>query len=370
VSDEGIDRLVDEVCALAAGIPGDVVTVVGDELDRIAPLASSTARDLVVERAVARLDGLDVLEHVIHDADVDEVMVNRGREVWVDRNGSLTRLSDLQPGAVDVVLERVLAPLGRRLDRTRPIVDARLPDGARLCAVVEPVAIDGTTMSIRRHRRRRIPLSAAAPPEVAAVLRELVAGRANLLITGATSSGKTTLLAALTDVVADGERFVVIEDTSELVLDPRHHLVRLEARPENADGVAPVPLSQLVRTALRLRPDRLIVGEFRGPEVLAVVEALNTGHDGSLSTCHANSAVDGLRRVETLVLQAAPTWPLVAIRRQVSRSVDAVVHVVRRPDGSRGVAEVAEVRESDGEPEVRPLADGLRRLGEITRRRR
>lgn len=202
------------------------------------------------------------------------------------------------------------------------------------------------------------------------MLRELVAVRANVLVTGATSSGKTTLLAAMTDAVAEGERFVLIEDTSELVLDPRHHVVRLEARPDNTDGVAPVALAQLVRTALRLRPDRLIVGEFRGPEVLAVVEALNTGHDGSLSTCHANSAVDGLRRVETLVMQAAPTWPLMSIRRQVSRSIDAVVHLVRHQDGSRRVVEVAEVRETDGEPSVQPVADMHRRLGEFHRGRR
>ncbi len=363
-------RLVDDVCARARGVPGDVVTVVTDVVDQLTPLAPADERAAIIDRAVARLDGLDALDRLVTDADVDEVMVNRGREVWVDKQGTLSRLEDLQPGAIDVVLERVLAPLGKRLDRTNPIVDARLSDGARLCAVVDPVALDGTTMTIRRHRRRTIALDQFAPPDVVAVLRDLVHRRSNLLITGATSSGKTTLLAALTDTVPFGERLVVMEDTSELVVDDRHHVVRLEARPAGLDGVDPVGLAQLVRTALRLRPDRLIVGEFRGPEVLAVVEALNTGHDGSLSTCHANGAVDGLRRVETLVMQAAPSWPLAAIRRQVSRSIDAVVHLVRDPSGRRCVREIVEVVESDGEPVGRPLVESGHRVADPTRSRR
>jgi pilus assembly protein CpaF len=264
----------------------------------------------------------------------------------------------------------VLAPLGKRLDRTNPIVDARLPDGARLCAVVPPVAIDGTAMSIRRHRRRRISLGEFTTEGVAGFLEGLVAQRANVLVTGATSSGKTALLGALTDAIEPTQRLVVIEDTSELVVAGHHHVVRLEARPAGMDGVTAVDLAQLVRTALRLRPDRLIIGEFRGSEVLAAVEALNTGHDGSLSTCHANTAVDGLRRVETLVMQAAPSWPLTAIRRHVSRSIDAVIHLVRRPDGARSIHEVVEVIEGDGEPSVRTIVAEDRTVGTFSRGRR
>ncbi|MEJ7799193.1 MAG: ATPase, T2SS/T4P/T4SS family [Ilumatobacter sp.] len=363
-SDDGAVELglVEIICANAATIAGDVDDVVTREVDRLAPLASSAERDRLIHRSVARLDGLDALDDLMHDPAVDEVMVNRGREVFVDRQGSISRLADLHPGAVDVILERVLAPLGKRLDRTNPIIDARLADGSRVCAVVAPVAVDGTTMTIRRHRSRRIPLADFAPPPVVAVLRELVERRSNILLTGATSSGKTTLLAALTDLVADHERLVLIEDTSELVLGAARHVVRLEARPPGVDGVPPIDLAQLVRTALRLRPDRLLVGEFRGGEVLAVIEALNTGHDGSLSTCHANSAVDGLRRVETLVMQAAPAWPLAAIRRQVSRSIDAVIHVGRSSNGTRSVIEVIEVLESGDEPTGRALADRSSRL--------
>lgn len=361
--------LIDTICARAAIVAGEVGEVVAHEVDRLAPLATSAERTRLIQRSIARLDGLDVLDDLMRDPAVDEVMVNGGREVFVDRRGAISQLPDLSPGVADVILERVLAPLGKRLDRANPIIDARLAGGARLCAVVAPIAIDGTTMSIRRHRTRRVPLDVFGPPPVVEVLNELIERRANILITGATSSGKTTLLAALTDVVDVGERLLLIEDTSELVIGAERHVVRLEARPPGVDGVAPIDLGRLVRTALRLRPDRLLIGEFRGAEVVAVVEALNTGHDGSLSTCHANSAVDGLRRVETLVMQAAPSWPLTAIRRQVSRSLDAVVHVSRSADGTRSIAEVIEVVESDGEPTGRPLADRSSRLASPTRTR-
>ncbi|NNE12382.1 MAG: CpaF family protein, partial [Ilumatobacter sp.] len=243
-----------------------------------------------------------------------------------------------------------------------------LPDGSRLCAVVEPVALDGPSMTIRRHRPRRIPLEQFTTPPVADALRQLVDGRVNMLVTGATSTGKTTLLTALASGVDPAERLVVIEDTAELAL--AGHVLRLEARPPGLDGVRGVDPATLVRTALRLRPDRLVLGEFRGLEALAVVEALNTGHDGSLSTCHANSALDGLRRLETLLMQAAPSWPLAAIRRQVSRSIDVVVHLDRTADGRRTIAEVVEVVEGDGEPAGRVLVAGDDVVAACTRRRR
>jgi len=362
------DALVDEVCHRAGRIAGAVDEVVRAQVDLLAPLATDTERAAIIARSIARLDGLGALDELVRDPDVDEVIVNRGREVWIERDGRLTRLPDLADGAVDVILERVLTPLGRRLDRTSPIVDARLPGGARLCAVVPPVAVDGPTIAIRRHRARSVPIERFAAPAVADLLGVLVRRRANVLVTGATSSGKTTLLAALCRSLPEAERVVTIEDTTELDLDDRH-AVRLEARPATADGPAPVDPVALVRTALRLRPDRLVVGEFRGPEVLAVVQALNTGHDGSLSTCHANGTVDGLRRVETLVMQAAPSWPLAAIRRDVSRSIDAVVHLARRGDGARRVVEVIEVVESGDEPSGRTIATGDDVTGEFGRGR-
>jgi pilus assembly protein CpaF len=358
--DLGVDAVVADICHDASGMRGDVRDVVGALVDRRAPLAGPAERCRMIELAVARLAGLDVLEHHLHDPDVDEVMVNAGGDVWIDRGGRLVPAGRLPAGAVEVVVERVLAPTGRRVDRTSPIVDVRLPDGSRLCAVVDPVAVGGTALAIRRHRRRTLPITAfTRSADIAALLRQVVAARCNVLVSGATSSGKTSLVGALL-AHATGDRLVVCEDTAELALDG-HHAVRLEARPATADGPVAVDLARLVRTALRLRPDRLVVGEFRGVEVLAAVEAMNTGHDGSLSTCHANGALDALARMETLLMQAAPTWPLPANRRQVTRSLDVVVHVERQHDGSRRVAEVAEVvdvLDCDGEPAIAILADG------------
>ena len=345
-----VDAVVDAICQAALHRPGALVDVVDALVDELDPLAGDERRRQLVRRCIARLDGLDVLDALLADPEVDEVMVNAGTEVWVDRAGRLSRADRLQVGAIDTILERVLAPLGHRLDRLNPVVDARLADGARLCAVIAPIAVDGTCVAIRRHRRRQVPLEAFAPPDGAAVLRHAVRTRSNVLITGATSSGKTTLLAALLAEVGPTERLVVVEDTAELTCE-RHHAVRLETRVGTVDGVTPVDAGRLVRAALRLRPDRLVVGEFRGSEAVAVVEALNTGHDGSLSTCHANSALDGLRRVGTLVMQSVPTWPLAAIRRQVSRSIDLVVHLERTSDGERRVTEVVEIVEHDDEPD-------------------
>lgn len=364
-----IDELVDEVCQRSTSLRGRVHDVVEAQVDALAPLATPLERDALITRSVARLDGLGVLDQYARDEEVDEILVNDGRDVYVERDGRLEHVAQLPAGAIDVILERVLAPLGRRLDRTSPIVDARLPDGSRLCAVVAPIAVDGTIVAIRRHRRRPVALERFASPDVGELLAEIVSARANVLVTGATSSGKTTLLAALCRTTADDDRLVIVEDTTEIELGDRH-AVRLEARRATSDGPEAVDPTVLVRAALRLRPDRLVVGEFRGPEVLAVVQALNTGHDGSLSTCHANGPVDGLHRMETLVMQAAPSWPLEAIRHDISRSVDVVIHVERRPGGARTISEIVEVAPSGGEPTGRRLAHGARVVGELSRSRR
>ena len=361
IDDSALERL----CVAASEHEGDVAEVVRALADRIAPLADDRQRSDLVDRAIARLDGLDLLETYLADPEVDEVIVHRGVEIWIERSGRLQRVDRLPAGSIDVVVQRAIAPLGRRLDRTEPIIDARLPDGSRLCAVIEPVAVDGPIVAIRRHRLRHVPVSAFAPPPVLDVLEQLVRRRANVLLTGATSTGKTTLLAALLGRCRRGERIVVVEDTAELHI-PDRHVVRLETRRATADGLRTIGADELVRTALRLRPDRLVIGEFRGDEALAAVQALNTGHDGSFATCHANSAIDGLRRLEGLILQAAPAWPMTAIRRQVSRTIDAVVHVERTPNG-RSVAEVIEPIESDGEPCGRPIVDRGGVVGALTR---
>jgi pilus assembly protein CpaF len=365
----GVDPVVERVWALARETPGELSRVVAGLVDRHAPLADEHDRAVITRRVVARLSGLGPLDDLLDDPTVDEVVVNRGHEIWVDRAGRWSRGGGLAPGDLERMLERVLAPLGRRVDRRTPVVDARMPDGSRLCAVIPPVAVDGPCLAVRRHRHVTPDLTSFTTDEVAALIRTSVADRSNLLVTGATSAGKTTLLATLLAELEPGERLVVVEDTTELPLGDRH-AVRLETRPSGPDGLEPIDAGDLVRAALRLRPDRLVIGEFRGPEALAVVEALNTGHDGSLATCHANSAVDGLRRLETLLLQRSPSWPLAAIRRQITRSIDLVVHLRRSPDGRRTVAEVIEVVESDQEPTGRLLAVGGEVVGEATRSRR
>jgi pilus assembly protein CpaF len=361
-------ELIDTLCRRVAEIPGDVDAVVRRHVRAVAPLADEAHQSRLAAAAVARLAGLDGLDALMADQDVDEILVNAGGEVWVERAGELHAEQPLPPSAIPVVLERVLAPLGRRLDRTNPIVDARLPDGSRVCAVIGPVAVDGAAVSIRRFRRRPRPLAAFASGPVGGLITQVLRARCNVVVSGATSSGKTSLLAALLDAAEPGERIIVLEDTAEL--QPTNtHVVRLEARPATPDGVRAIPLDELVRTALRLRPDRLVVGEVRGNEVTSLVQAMNTGHDGSLATCHANGPVDALLRLETLVMQAAPSWPLAAIRAQLSRSIDVVVHVARTTTAARHVVDVVEVISGDGPPAVRTLATGPNVVGALERRR-
>jgi pilus assembly protein CpaF len=232
--------------------------------------------------------------------------------------------------------------VGRRLDRAHPTVDARLPDGARLCAAIEPIAVDGPCLAIRRFPVHDIPLDAFAEPKVVDLLRSLVHRRCNVVVSGATSSGKTTLLNALAGEIEPDCRVVTLEDVAELRLH-HPHVLRFETRDATPDGVGEVSLAHLLRTALRMRPDRLVVGEVRGAEAVHLLQALNTGHDGSLCTVHANSAADALERLATLVLQEVAAWPLAAVHHHVARAVDAVVHTARRPDGGRHVVEVVEV---------------------------
>lgn len=336
------------------------------------PMLHGDTLATLVGRVQARVEGLGPLQPLLEDPEVTEVLVNAGRDVWVERAGRLERLAlQVDPVTVGHLIERVVAPLGRRIDRSSPIVDARLPDGARFHAVIPPLAVDGPCLSIRRFTARDLPLSAFAAPGVVALLDEVVASGANVVVSGPTSSGKTTLLNSLAGRVERGERIVTIEDAAELRL-PGDHVVRLEARPATADGVGEVTVRALVRAALRMRPDRLVVGEVRGAEALDMVMAMSTGHDGSLATVHANSAVDALRRLEVMVLQGSDL-PLAAVRDLVDAAVDVVVHVDRGARGHRRVVEVVEVREPGTceQHRVRVLAGATRDVGRgLTRRRR
>ena len=325
--------------------------------------------DLVAEQAP-----LGGLERWLRDPSVNELMVNAGSEIWVERSGIVTHVGRMRPATLLATIEHILTPIGRRLDRAHPMVDARLPDGSRVCAVIAPIAVDGPCLTIRRFHPRNVGLDRFAPIAVVALLRELVKRRCNVVVSGATSSGKTTLLNTLALEVSPGERVITLEDTAELHLQ-HPHVVRLETREATPDGVGEVTLAHLLRTALRLRPDRLVVGEIRGDEAVHLLQALNTGHDGSMATVHANSATDALARLSSLVLQEVGNWPLMAVQHHVARAVDAVVHVARGADGTRAVVEVVEVlAELGGEstaPSIatRRLADASALTGVLQRGR-
>jgi pilus assembly protein CpaF len=346
---------------------GDLTAAAERHVRALAPLLPTEERRRVVGAALAHAHGLGPLEPLLDDPEVTEILVNSGREVWVERHGRLERRDDLADGVAALLIERIVAPLGLRIDRASPIVDARLDDGSRFHAVIPPVAVDGPCLAIRRFAARGIPLSSFAAPPVVALLEQLVVARTNVIVSGATSSGKTTFLNALLGLVPPGERVVTIEDAAELRL-ATPHVVRLEARPPSVEGVGEVTVRTLVRAALRLRPDRLVVGEVRGAEALDMVMALNTGHDGSLTTCHSNGPEDTLHRIEAMVLMGAPAWPPSTVREHVRRSVDVIVHLARGRDGGRTVSRILEVT-ADGPAGHRLLVESSEVVGDLDRRR-
>ena len=315
-----------------------------------APLLSAHDEATTVAAVVAAVEGLGPLEPLLADPLVTDVLVNGEGPVWIERGGVL-----METGVVvsaretEGLIERIVAPLGLRVDRSSPLVDARLPDGSRVHAVVPPLAVDGPCLTIRRFSARPVPLSSFCSGEVAELLGTAVRAGANVVVAGGTGAGKTTLLNSLASEIPAGCRIVTVEDAAELRLPPTCHVVRLESRPANAEGAGRVTVRELVRNALRMRPDRILVGECRGGEALDMLQAMNTGHEGSMTTCHANSADDALRRLETMVLFAESGLPLAAVQDQLASAVDLVVHVTRgRASGSRRIAAVAEVLAEPG----------------------
>jgi pilus assembly protein CpaF len=345
---------------LAEGGSGALAERVSALVEEEVPLLGAGLRQRLVAGVLADVCGLGALEPLLADPEVTEIMVNGPGRVWVERNGSLARVAvDLDTAAIEHLIEKVVAPLGLRVDRSSPLVDARLADGSRVNAVVPPLAVDGPCLTVRRFGARAVPLAAFAPPDVVALLARAVAERRNMVVSGGTGAGKTTLLNALASCIPASERVITVEDAAELAL-PGEHVVRLEARPANAEGAGEVRIRDLVRNALRMRPDRIVVGEVRGPEALDMLQAMNTGHEGSLSTCHANSPDDALRRLETMVLMGEVQLPLAAVRAQLESALDLVVQVARRPGGSRRVVAVARVLEgaaAEGEARTRLVAD-------------
>jgi pilus assembly protein CpaF len=304
------------------------------------PLADRVEIDRLARDVEHRFDLLGPLAGLVGDG-VSEVMVDGPGAVRVERRGRIERTDVMVSRAqIESLVERLLGPSGRRADQRSPIADARLPDGSRVNIVVPPVAVDGPYVTIRRFPAHWPPLGAFGPPPVVDLLRRVVASRRNVVVSGATGAGKTSLLRALLEGVADEERVITLEDAAELQIPGA---VRLEARPPSVEGVPAITLRDLLRTALRMRPDRLVVGEVRGPEAIELVQALNTGHDGSVATVHANGPEDAIGRLAVLCLMADEALSAGVVEREIHRAVDVVVHVVRSSEGARRVDAVIEV---------------------------
>lgn len=342
-----IDSLVlfEESEALEQAIERTVHLLIDEE--RL-PLAAEERRQIAKDVLYETL-GLGPLEPLLADPDINDILVNGPGNVWIDRDGRLeaTEIRFKDDGHLLHVIGRIVARVGRRVDESSPIVDARLPDGSRVNAIIPPLAIDGPSLSIRRFRAipfRQEDLLARGSMSLPMVqfLAAAVRARLNILISGGTSAGKTTLLNMLSGYISDSERIVTIEDTAELRLQQRH-IVRLESRPSNIEGRGSITQRDLVKNALRMRPDRIVVGEVRGAEALDMLQAMNTGHEGSLTTVHANSPRDALSRIETLVLLSGIDLSQRSIREQIAAAFDLVVQIKRLSDGTRKVTSIAEI---------------------------
>jgi pilus assembly protein CpaF len=282
-------------------------------------------------------------------------MVNGPNSIYIERSGllSLTNKRFVDDKQLRLIIERIIAPLGRRIDESSPMVDARLPDGSRVNAIIEPLALNGATLTIRRFGTRRLEMDdlvrlGAVSAECVNLLRAMVQARLNIVVSGGTGSGKTTFLNILSSFLPNSERIVTIEDAAEIQLK-QEHVVRLESRPPNIEGRGAITIRDLVRNSLRMRPDRIVIGECRGGEALDMLQAMNTGHDGSLTTVHANTPRDAIARLETLVLMAGFELPVRAIREQIASAVDIIVQTSRLRDGSRKIISIAEVVGMEGD---------------------
>jgi pilus assembly protein CpaF len=339
----------------------DLPTAVRGLVDEHAAVLSDQTRAALTDLILRDTVGLGPLEELLADPEVEEVMVNGHREVYVERRGRIEPAEVRFESERELrdAIERILAPVGRRVDELNPMADARLADGSRVNVVIPPLAVDGPALCVRRFTAARpdpdeLTASGTLTRELADLLSGAVRARRSILISGGTGSGKTTLLNALSTWIDPAERVVTIEDAAELRLR-QPHVVRLESRPASVEGRGAVTIRDLLRNALRMRPDRIVIGEVRGVEALDLLTALNTGHEGALSTVHANSPEDALRRLETLALMAGIGLPHAAIREQMTRGIGLVVHLVRDPNGVRLVSEVGEVRPAAGAVGVREV---------------
>jgi pilus assembly protein CpaF len=316
---------------------------------------SRADRDMLARQIADEVVGYGPISRFLKDETVTEIMVNNHREIYIERGGRIfpTDVSFGSEGHLRRILDKIVAQVGRRIDESSAMVDARLPDGSRVNAIIPPLSLNGPAMTIRKFSQRRLEMHdlvglGTISPEMGEFLGLCVRARLNILVSGGTGSGKTTFLNVLSGFIPDDDRIITIEDAAELKLDQRHWL-RLESRPPNVEGTGQVSIRDLLRNALRMRPDRIVVGEVRGPEALDMLQAMNTGHDGSLSTVHCNSPRDALSRIETMVLMAGFDLPVRAIREQVASALHLIVHTERLHDGSRKVVRITEVQRMEGD---------------------
>ncbi|MCE5361148.1 MAG: Flp pilus assembly complex ATPase component TadA [Acidithiobacillus sp.] len=326
-----------------------VVTGLASEVLQGMRVPPEIDRERLIKEVVDEAVGLGPLEDLLADESVTEIMVNRYDEVFIERRGRLEPAPAVfsSEQAVRHIIDRIVAPIGRRIDESSPLVDARLHDGSRVNAVIPPVALKGANITIRKFSKKRLQMEdligfGSVEPRMAEFLRVAVEQRKNIIISGGTGSGKTTLLNVLSNYIPANERVVTIEDAAELKLY-QPNLVSMEARPANVEGKGAIPIRELVRNALRMRPDRIVVGECRGGEALDMLQAMNTGHDGSLTTAHANSPRDMLSRMEVMVMMAGMELPLAAIREQIASAIDIIVQITRFSCGSRKLTAIVEV---------------------------
>ncbi|MBK6847033.1 MAG: CpaF family protein [Proteobacteria bacterium] len=331
------------------------ITDVVEAMDNQGQIPSFVDQDALIKDVLNEALGLGPLEDLLADTTVDEIMVNRADQVFVERSGrlALTECGFSSDKAVLAVIERIIAPLGRRIDESSPLVDARLKDGSRVNAIVPPLSLKGPTLTIRKFRRDVLGAddlvrTETLTPQMIDFLGTCVAARKNIVISGGTGSGKTTTLNVVSNAIPETERVLTIEDAAELQLK-HEHWIQLESRPQNIEGRGAVTIRDLVRNALRMRPDRIIVGECRGGEALDMLQAMNTGHDGSLTTAHSNGPRDTLSRLETMVLMAGMDLPIRAIREQIAAAIDLIVHQSRFPDGTRKITHITEVCGMEGD---------------------
>ncbi|GAB4504089.1 MAG: CpaF family protein [Anaerolineales bacterium] len=347
----------------AEGVPtGKRHTFVKQRIEAIYAQANlklpNDVRDMIFKEVLHDLLGYGPIQPLLDDPDVSEVMVNGPQKVYVEKKGRLVKTNVTFDNDQHVlqIIDRIILPLGRHVDADSPTVDARLPDGSRVNAVIPPVAIDGPSITIRKFRKDKLSIDqlvnfGSLTENMAEFLHACVRARLNIIISGGTGSGKTTLLNVLSSFIPEDERIVTIEDAAELQLQ-QEHIVRLETKPGNVDGHGVVTIRDLVRNSLRMRPDRIVVGEVRGGEALDMLQAMNTGHDGSLTTLHANTPRDALSRLETMILMAGMDLPIKVVRQQVASAVDLIVQQTRLKDGSRKITAITEVAGLEGDTVV------------------